>query len=161
VRSTAPISVLPVREPSRYLLALLKFEPDRQAVLDLMFRETNDDEIMTELPLVQVLEPLIKMAGSHRKRYTYKTVEPTQQNCCSDCNKSPMRYVRRSFIPDSTKTYQTSSRPGSQSFARVRSTPSLQVRTCKARYEIAIGPTTAYPSCRNNHALNLGAQNSP
>ena len=51
VRATAPTTVLS-REPSRYLLALLKFEPERQLVVDLMFRKDDDaDNIMAALSL--------------------------------------------------------------------------------------------------------------
>lgn len=84
VRATAPTTVLS-REPSRYLLALLKFEPERQLVVDLMFRKDDDtDNIMAALSLTEVLEPLISLARSQRKRYAYKTAEPTKQNCCVD-----------------------------------------------------------------------------
>ncbi|KAF3049144.1 hypothetical protein E8E11_005165 [Didymella keratinophila] len=110
-RATAPTSAVPVREPSRYLLALLKFEPERKAVLDLMFLKSDDgDDITAELPLAQILEPLINMAKSQRKRYTYKTAEPTQQNCCSDCNKSMVKYGRVRYIQGSAYIAQTSSR---------------------------------------------------
>ena len=100
VRATAPTtSTVPSREPSRYLLALLKFEPERQAVLDLMFRNYDgNDEIRAELSLTRVLEPLIKMARSQRKCYTYKTAEPNKQNCCSDCNKDLVKYASFRFI---------------------------------------------------------------
>ncbi|KAF1359292.1 hypothetical protein EJ07DRAFT_156196 [Lizonia empirigonia] len=79
VRATAPTLAVPSREPSRYLQALLKFEPERKAVLDLMFPSGEEDnEFTAKMPLAQVLGPLIKMARSQRKRYTYKTAEPTQ-----------------------------------------------------------------------------------
>lgn len=65
MRATAPTLAIPSREPSRYLLALLKFEPERRAVLDLMFPSGDEnDEFTAKLPLAQVLEPLIKMARS-------------------------------------------------------------------------------------------------
>jgi len=91
-RATAPTTAGPVREPSRYLLALLKFEPKRQPVLDLMFYES--DHITARLPLVQILKPLIQLARSQRKRYAYKTTKLTQHNCCSNCNKSLTKYAR-------------------------------------------------------------------
>ena len=110
-RATAPISAVPVREPSRYLLALLKFEPERQAVLDLMFLKSDDgDEITGELPLAQILEPLIKIARSQRKRYTYRTAKLTQQNCCSNCNKSMIKYERFCYIQGPAYVAQTPSR---------------------------------------------------
>ena len=88
VRETSPISTALSREPSRYLLALLKFEPERKLVLDVMFRKDDGtDKITAVLSLTEVLEPLVKLASSHRKRYAYKTAEPTEQGCCGDCSK--------------------------------------------------------------------------
>lgn len=99
VRATALRSTVLSRKPSRYLQALLKFEPERQAVVDLMFRDSDsEDKATSELSLTQVLEPLIKMAGSQRKRYTYKTAEPTRQTWCSDCDKDLVKYESFSIV---------------------------------------------------------------
>ena len=99
VRATATISTVPSREPSRYLLALLKFEPERKAVLDLMFRNDEaTDKLAAVTSLAEVLEPLISLARSQRKRYAYKDAEPTKQNCCGDCGKVLTTYVCLCFM---------------------------------------------------------------
>jgi hypothetical protein len=83
VTTSLPTSAEILRKPSRYLQALFKFEPDRKAVVDLMFNE--DGASRPELPLGKVLEPLIKLANPQKKRYAYKTAEPIEGNQCSDC----------------------------------------------------------------------------
>ena len=65
VRKTSPTSTVLSRKPSRYLLALLKFEPERKLVLDLMFsNDDGTDKITAALSLTEVLEPLISLARS-------------------------------------------------------------------------------------------------
>ena len=83
--TSLPTSAEILRKPSRYLQALFKFEPDRKAAVDLMFNE--NDTSCVELPLVKVLEPLIKLADPQKKRYAYKTAEPTENNRCRDCKR--------------------------------------------------------------------------
>jgi hypothetical protein len=121
VRPTAPVSTVPSREPSRYLLALLKFEPDRKAVLDLLFRDSDSpDQMVAELSLTQVLEPLINLAKSQKKRYAYKTAEPTKENCCGDCGKSLTKYAWLCFVWILAHEFQASSGTCPQSFAPMR-----------------------------------------
>jgi hypothetical protein len=84
VRATAPNIPNQDREPSRYLSALLKFEPHRKAAVDLMFR---NDRLTSNLDFAEVLEPLIGMASTGRQRYVYKSAEPDEQNRCRDCGK--------------------------------------------------------------------------
>jgi hypothetical protein len=80
-----PTSEATLRKPSRYLQALLKFEPDRQNANDLMFCNQIPD---TGLLLSTILEPLTRLANPQRKRYAYKTAEPTEDNRCHDCTKN-------------------------------------------------------------------------
>jgi hypothetical protein len=78
----------PSRTPSRYLLALMKFEPERKTVVDLWFGDNDiEDTDRIELPWEAILQPLIKMASPLRKRYTYQSATPTKRNCCSVCSK--------------------------------------------------------------------------
>ncbi|KAF2632511.1 hypothetical protein BU25DRAFT_453727 [Macroventuria anomochaeta] len=79
VRESTPNSPSQPREPSRYLTALIKFEPHRRAAIELMFRA---DKLTARLDFAEMLEPLIGMASTERQRYVYKTAEPNEQNCC-------------------------------------------------------------------------------
>jgi len=52
-----------------HLLALLKLEPERRLVLGLMFRnDDGTDKVKAALSLTRVLEPLVGLARSYRKR---------------------------------------------------------------------------------------------
>jgi hypothetical protein len=73
------------RTPSRYLTALLKFEPQRRAVIALMFQRREETD--HELSLERVLPPLVQLASPARKRYAYKTAEPAPDGSCPDCAK--------------------------------------------------------------------------
>ena len=53
---TSPLTDIS-RGPSRYLMALLKFEPERKSVIEMMF--SDDDSVDLELSLDVVLAPLI------------------------------------------------------------------------------------------------------
>jgi len=101
IRATAPNMPNKDREPSRYLLALLKFEPHRMAAIDRMFRK---DELTATLSFAEVLEPLIGMASVERQRYVYKSAEPDEQSRCRDCGKDVTKYVNPSFLPRSLLT---------------------------------------------------------
>ncbi|KAF1363481.1 hypothetical protein EJ07DRAFT_152289 [Lizonia empirigonia] len=96
VRETAPNNPSIFREPSRYLKALLKFEPHRKNAIDLMFQE---DKLTVRLDLTEILEPLVGMATTQRQRCMYKTAEPTEQDCCQDCGKDVTTYASPINLP--------------------------------------------------------------
>jgi hypothetical protein len=73
------------RTPSRYLKALLKFEPQREEVIALLFQDKEEKDL--ELSLETVLPPLIQLASPAKKRYAYKTAEPASDGSCPDCTK--------------------------------------------------------------------------
>ena len=73
------------RTPSRYLKALLKFEPQREEVITLLFQDKEEKDL--ELSLETVLPPLIRLASPAKKRYAYKTAEPASDGSCPDCTK--------------------------------------------------------------------------
>ena len=84
------------RKPSRYLEALLKFKPERRKVINMMFNDNESADL--ELSLDDVLAPLIQLASPKKKRYAYKTAEPTPENNCSDCEKNLAASVNRFYI---------------------------------------------------------------
>ena len=96
--STSPSTDIS-RGPSRYLMALLKFEPERKSVIEMMF--SDDDSVDLELSLDVVLAPLIQLASPGKKRYAYKTAEPTPDNHCPDCAKNLSTLVTLLYISSS------------------------------------------------------------
>jgi len=65
-------------------MALLKFEPERKGLIEIVF--SDDDSVDPKPPLDAVLA-LIQLASPGKKRYTYKAAEPTSQNRYPDCAK--------------------------------------------------------------------------
>ena len=75
-------------DPSLYLLALLKSQPECKVVLDLIFCNDNGtDRIEAALSPTGVLLPLVRPARSHTKCYAYKTAESTKRDYCGVCPK--------------------------------------------------------------------------
>ncbi|KAF1936683.1 hypothetical protein EJ02DRAFT_470273 [Clathrospora elynae] len=83
-----------LRSPLQYLKALWKFEPERKAIVDLMYPErnaraknTNIEGVASnvEILLDAILEPMVKLAHPEKKQYAYASAEPTKDNCCSIC----------------------------------------------------------------------------
>jgi hypothetical protein len=59
-----------------------------------MFRsDDGTDNIITALSLTEVLKLLVSLAKSQRKRYAYKTAEPTYKDCCGVCGMGLTKYV--------------------------------------------------------------------
>jgi hypothetical protein len=94
------ISTDATRSPSRYLVALLKFEVDRQKVATLMYpdieRDDDDDampkpsapeggEAGTSVPLKDIVQPLSNIANAQRVHYMYRRAETLESGCCSFC----------------------------------------------------------------------------
>jgi hypothetical protein len=82
----------PLRSPSRYLQALWKFEPERKAIVRLMYPDFKDTGVDSatdkiEIPLKDILEPMVKLSNPEKKRYTYASASPTKDRCCSVCGK--------------------------------------------------------------------------
>ncbi|KAF1359213.1 hypothetical protein EJ07DRAFT_121068 [Lizonia empirigonia] len=82
----------PLRSPSRYLQALWKFEPERKAIARLMYPDCDsaaEDSVIAageaELPLHDILVPMVKLSMPEKKRYNYASASPTKDMCCSVC----------------------------------------------------------------------------
>jgi hypothetical protein len=80
----------PLRIPSRYLQALWKFEPERKAIVNLMYpgcdkgTEAVDN---VEISLNDILEPMVTLSNPEKKRYSYASASPTKDMHCSVCGK--------------------------------------------------------------------------
>ncbi|CAI6336975.1 unnamed protein product [Periconia digitata] len=67
-----------VRNPSRYLTALLRHDPDRQELIELFYH--------TKSPQIGAcVETLQRMANPGKKRATYRGVDPPESERCSHC----------------------------------------------------------------------------
>ena len=83
----------PLRYPSRYLKALWKFEPERERIANLIYSYSRNSVApdnstaisRREIPLSDILQPMIKLAHPKKERYVYQSAEPTEDNCCSVC----------------------------------------------------------------------------
>jgi hypothetical protein len=78
--------------PSRYFIAKLKFEPERKVIIDMMFSNEHASDI--HLTFAGMLPPLIELANPARKRYAYRTVQPTAENGCPDCGISAVKFQK-------------------------------------------------------------------
>lgn len=87
----------PSRSPSRYLEALWKFEPERKAIVELMYPNMTADEVSakdghgassdSETPLNNILGPMVGLANPKKKRYAYASAEPTEDHRCGVCDR--------------------------------------------------------------------------
>ena len=69
------------RKPSRYLEAVLKHDPDRQKVIEIMFHDSK-------YSLADLIEPLVRMCRTQRVRSNYMAVqEITKGGYCPYCQK--------------------------------------------------------------------------
>ncbi|KAF1840091.1 uncharacterized protein K460DRAFT_371308 [Cucurbitaria berberidis CBS 394.84] len=87
MRQATSLKQTPSRKPSRYLKAVLKFELERKAIIDLMF---SDGELHDELSFQTILGPLIKLAMPQKKCWAYVTAEPTNDGRCRVCRTDQM-----------------------------------------------------------------------
>lgn len=69
------------RNPSRYLTALLRHQPDRRELIDMMFTKE-------EVPLVRVVNPMQRLADPSRGASTYSGVKPLKDGICPVCEKA-------------------------------------------------------------------------
>ncbi|KAF1360100.1 hypothetical protein EJ07DRAFT_118025 [Lizonia empirigonia] len=90
--TSASTTIKPLRAPSRYLQALWKFEPERKSISRLMYPNCDTAEEDTvvaagevELPLQNILEPMVRVSRPEKKRYTYASASPTDDNRCGVC----------------------------------------------------------------------------
>ncbi|CAN9286059.1 unnamed protein product [Alternaria alternata] len=76
----------PLRTPSRYLQALLKFEPERKTISRLLYPgcATAADVAAegTKISLDVILEPMVKISRPEKKRYAYASASSTKENRC-------------------------------------------------------------------------------
>jgi hypothetical protein len=75
------------RLPSRYLKSLLKYQPSRQQIINLLY-PGGAPHVKHGLSLASILEPLSEMASPKTKRYMYNSVKVREDNCCAVCKKS-------------------------------------------------------------------------
>jgi hypothetical protein len=83
--ATSSTPANPLRLPSRYLGSLLKFEPSRRRIIDLLYPQ-GVIHAKDALSLGQILEPMVEMANPRKQRYGYNSVEPTKDNRCGVCD---------------------------------------------------------------------------
>jgi hypothetical protein len=91
-RSLSAEAVVPQRSPSRYLKALWKFDPDREALVNLIFVDGKVD-VGHEVALETIIAHMVNIADPRRRRYSYKSAEPLPGNICSVCSKTLDSYV--------------------------------------------------------------------
>lgn len=96
----------PLRTPSRYLQALLKFEPERKAMSRLLYPGcATAADVAAEgikISLDVILEPMVKISRLEKKRYAYASAAPTKENRCGVCghqfHKNNKKYVLRIML---------------------------------------------------------------
>ncbi|KAF2726778.1 hypothetical protein EJ04DRAFT_506713 [Polyplosphaeria fusca] len=71
-----------IRTPSRFLLALLKYDPDRKNVIETLSSFTEG-----ELPMKPLVEPMAKMARFLKPRFYYRGAESAEDGSCKHCMK--------------------------------------------------------------------------
>jgi hypothetical protein len=82
-----PESISQLRLPSRYLKSLLKHQPSRQKVIDLLYPDSVP-HVKNALSLSEILEPLIELASPEKRRYMYSSVQIKDDSTCGVCKKS-------------------------------------------------------------------------
>jgi len=80
----------PFRSPSRYLKALWKFEPEREAIVRLIYSYSENKSTLyngttsrIKVLLSNILQPIIKLAHLKKERYIYASAKQTEDNCCN------------------------------------------------------------------------------
>jgi hypothetical protein len=82
-----PESTSQLRLPPRYLKSLLKHQPSRQKVIDLLHPD-GVPHVKNALCLSKTLEPLIELASPEKRRYMYSSVQIKDDSNCGVCKKS-------------------------------------------------------------------------